>query len=439
MHVLAIDVGSSSVKMGVLRDGRVIGKISREIFRTRYGENRAEIDPNEILKAIARAAHQLNAKKIDCIALSAMGPSWLAMDKHGKPLTPIVTHQDRRSIAIAEQIEKCVGKKRHLHLCGNRPVPGGISSTTCAWFLKNEPSIMRRADLVGHLNTFLHRQFCGVRVTDPSHASFMGLYSTLTLVGWNDELCSAIGISQKLLPEIRESNEIAGRLSPEAARLLGVKTGTPMFVGMLDTGAAMLLAGAKIGQMVNVIGSTDVLGLCTDDPKPNEKLLTRALGIGRKWMSVGTIAAAGSSLKWAKDQLFSEMKSGKFFQLVAMLAKDRKASGGVEFEPYLVGDRASVEQREGQFSGLTLASTREQMLAAIVEALARVSAERIEILQSTGTKMSHKVMISGGGGDDLAKIMHRDWPGKWKFWSEEEATLRGLARLVPSPFGRGLG
>ena len=152
-------------------------------------------------------------------------------------------------------------------------------------------------------------------------------------------------------------------------------------------------------------------------------------------MSVATIAAAGSALKWARDQLFSDLASGEFFKLVGKLAHDRDAAGGVEFKPYLAGERTSVEQRRGEFDGLTLATTREQMLAGIVESLSRVSAERIKILQSNGTKMSHEVMISGGGGDDLAKIMHRDWPGKWKFWTEEEATLRGLALLVPSPSG----
>src|SRR5450432_2974610 len=175
MRVLAIDVGSSSVKMGLLRNGRLIGQPVREIFPTRYDSVRAEVDAGQILNAISRAANHLNSKKADVVALSAMGPSWLAMDKRGNALTPIVTHQDRRSIKIAEQIEKRVGKQRHLQLCGGRPVPGGISSTTCAWFLKNERSLMRKADLIGHLNTFLHRQFSGVRVTDPSHASFMGL------------------------------------------------------------------------------------------------------------------------------------------------------------------------------------------------------------------------------------------------------------------------
>ena len=100
---------------------------------------------------------------------------------------------------IAHQIEKRIGKARHLKLTGNRPIPGGISSTTWAWFAKHQPGVLRKADLVGHLTTFLHRTLTGARVTDPSNASFMGVYSTLTLKGWNEELCEAVGADPRLL------------------------------------------------------------------------------------------------------------------------------------------------------------------------------------------------------------------------------------------------
>ena len=55
---------------------------------------------------------------------------------------------------------------------------------------------MRRADLVGHLNTFLHRQLTGRRVIDPSNASFTGLYETVKQGGWSDELCRICGIER---------------------------------------------------------------------------------------------------------------------------------------------------------------------------------------------------------------------------------------------------
>src|SRR5687768_14930352 len=152
MNVLGLDIGSSSVKCAVLRGDRIAGRIARVRFETRYDGVRAEVDPDEILRAVARAIAQLGAaaKKVDAIAISNMAPSWVAMDKRGRAITPLVTHQDRRSVDVAREIERAVGKARHLRLAGNRPFPGGISSTTWAWFNRHHPSLMKRADLVGH-------------------------------------------------------------------------------------------------------------------------------------------------------------------------------------------------------------------------------------------------------------------------------------------------
>jgi xylulokinase len=194
----------------------------------------------------------------------------------------------------------------------------------------------------------------------------------------------------------------------------------------------MLLAGARVGQLVNVVGTTDVLALCTDKPKPKSGLLTRALGVGKRWVSVGTIGSAGSSLLWARQQLFADWSDQRFFSLVNRLAKEKPVET-VTFDPYLAGDRCNVEQRRAAFHGITLATTRQQMLAAIIDALARASAERLKLLASTGTRMDRNVLISGGGGGALAQIMHRDWPGKWNFRVEIEATLRGLGELATAP------
>jgi xylulokinase len=290
---------------------------------------------------------------------------------------------------------------------------------------------MKRADLVGHLNTYLHRQLTGARVIDPSNASFTGLYRTLTVDGWSDELCKAVGAKQNQLPDILEGNEVGGSLTSSAARDLGLPDGMPMLTGIMDGSAGMLLAGARVGQLFNVCGSTDVLALCTDKPIPHERLLTRALGVGRKWLSVSTIAAAGSSLYWARQHMFPEITLEEFRALMNRLSRlGPKAAGTVRFEPYLAGDRTSVEQRQAAFTGLTLASTRTQMLSAIIEALAHASADRLPLLDSGQVRLRRTVVVSGGAEDRLDKLSHRDWPGNWKFRSATEATLRGLARLA---------
>lgn len=416
----------------MLREGQIVGRIGRSEFETHLDGVRTEVVPEEILKSLADAIGQLGpaAREADVIALDNMAPSWVVMDRSGKALTPIVTHQDRRSIEQARELEQRVGKDRYLQLAGTRPFPGSISSTTWLWFNQHAPAVMQQADLVGHLSTYLHRQLTGVRVIDPSNASFMGVYSTLELSGWSDELCAAVGARKELLPEVRESNVIAGRITAEAAAWSGLREGTPVMAGCMDGSAAMFLAGPKRGQLVNVAGSTDVLALCTDKPAPHDRLLTRALGVGRWWLSVSTLAAGGSSLEWAHRTLFSEMDEGAFRQLAGQLARETSPCS-VRFEPYLAGDRMSIEQRQGEFQGLTLSTTREEMLRAVIESLAQASAARLPVLQQGGVSVLRQVMVTGGVQQGLRDLLYRDWQGAWDFRPEDEATLRGLGCLTP--------
>lgn len=434
MTTLGLDVGSSSVIAGILHGTKVLKESTRAFYKSRHDGPKVDVDSNEVLRAIRETIASLGpaAKKVDVVALAVMSPAWVAMDSKGKALTPMVTHQDRRSVEVAMEIERRVGKEHHLAIVGCRPFPGGISSTTWAWYLKHEPNRLKRADLVGHMNTFLHRQMTGARVTDPSNASFMGVYRTLELDGWSDELCEVVGANLTQLPYVLPADRIAGKITAQAARDFGLAEGTPMMTGLVDGSAGVLLAGAKVGQLFNVCGSTDVLALCTDAPKPHEKLLTRALGVGRKWLAVGTLAAVGSAIYWAKANLFADMPIEQFRKELFRLSKlGPKAAGSVRFEPYMAGERTSIEQRTGAFTGLTLASTREQMLSAIIESLTTASADRLPLLKATGTRLRKEVVVSGGASDRLDKLLHRDWPGNWTYRAVTEATLRGLGTLNP--------
>ena len=433
--ILGLDIGSSSVIAGIISGRKVLAEAPRAFYPSRCEGPNVEVDPDELLRALRRAIAGLGdkAKRVDAIHLAVMAPAWVAMDRQGRALTPMVTHQDRRSVECARELEARFGKRAHLLESGNRPIPGGISSSTWAWFLKHQPQRLRRADLVGHLSTFLHRRITGARVIDPSNASFTGLYRTLTLGGWSEALCENLGIDVRLLPEIHEADRIGGTVTAEGARAFGLREGTPMIVGLMDGSAGMLLAGARSGQLFNVCGSTDVLALCTSRPKPHERLLTRALGVERKWLQVSTLAAVASAIYWVRDQFYTGMPIEEFRAEFRRLGRlGRRASGTVRFEPYMAGERTSIEQRQGAFTGLTLASTRTQMLSAVVEGLIEASAERLPLLANCGTPLLHTVAVSGGS-DRLDQLMHRDWPGKWSYRSVRDATMLGLGTLTARP------
>ena len=433
MLLLGLDVGSSSVKAGLLRNGWLVGDLVRAAYPTRHQAEKVEVDPHNIFAAVIDAIRQLPAqKKIDAVAFSVMSPAFVLMDRRGKPLTPIITHQDRRALKQAHQIESRVGEKRHLALAGNRPFPGSISSTTFLWFKQNAPAVVKKADLLAHLNTYLLRQFTGARAIDPANASFTGLYNTVTQTGWCEELIKAVGVSPHILPDIHDAATIAGTLTAASAAALGLRQGIPLYTGLIDTSSAMLLIHPKPGQMLNNNGSTDVLALCTDRPKPHPDLLTRALGSGKLWLSVATMAAAGSALNWARDQFFSDLNPKAFDRLLKKLVTQTPSdpAHGVRFDNYLAGQRAGMEQKKAAYANLTLSTTRQDMLAALIESLARDSAARLPLLCAGQKNVDRHVTLTGGLGGALHSLLHRDWPGKWTFHTEDEAALRGLWQLV---------
>jgi xylulokinase len=426
MRLLAIDIGSSSVKAGVLEHGRAPQRVVRVSFDTTLAGDRAECDADDVLRAVGQAIGKLKPKRIDMIAHDGMGPSWLAIDRRGRAVTRVVTHQDRRSLEEARHIETTVGRKHHLRTVGARPVPGGISSTTCLWHLRHAKGAMKKASLVGHVSTLLANVLTGARVIDPSHASFTGLYSTTTLGGWSDDLVDAIGLDRTLLPEVREANDIVGMVTPESARRFGLQPGTPVLAGCLDGSAAMYSTGAVPGQLLNSAGSTDILALAIGAPRPDEAILTRALGVGRCWLAVATISASGSALEWLRRTMFSELSPRVFH---AMASRRATRDTGLMFVPSLSSSRTSVEPASGTIEGLRLSTTREAILDALLISLARESARRISEFERLGFTMNRQVTTTGGG-DALARHLRRDWPARFRFKPVNEAALQGLLRLA---------
>ncbi|GIJ65620.1 hypothetical protein Voc01_005370 [Virgisporangium ochraceum] len=431
------------MKAAVLTDGAVTGGPVRHKYETTLDGVRVEIDPEAVWGGIVAAVKELAPDSLDLIGLTTLGPAFIAMDKAGEPLTPLVTHADRRSVEQARHLEREIGRQRLLDVTGNRPYPGGIASTTWRWYADREPERLKEADLVGALTTWLHRRMTGERVIDPSQASFMGVYRTTTLDGWEPDLVEAAGGNAGQLPEVHEANRVVGRLRTEAAAELGLPAGVPMQAGCLDGSAVMLAAMSECdsdepGLLVNSVGSTDVLAMLIDEPRPMPRLLTRALGVGRRWVAVATLASVGTTFAWAQRTLFPDLESADFHALIEQLGTESD-TGGVRFRPYLAGDRTTLNQPRGGFSGLTLATTREHLLTAVVDGLAAASAARVPLLTAVRAPRP-QVFVTGGAAAD---VMYRDWPappdgGDWTRRPVPEATLAGAAVLAETVVTEGV-
>ncbi|MEL7239887.1 MAG: FGGY family carbohydrate kinase, partial [Planctomycetota bacterium] len=397
-------IGSSSVKAAILDGTNVVpGTLVTASFRTRRDGDTAEVDPDELEGAVRDVAERLKWDGVRTLGLTGMGPAWLAMDERGNALTPIITHQDRRSLQAALELENAVGRDEILAITGNRPTPGGISSTLIKHFGRNS----RPANSYGHVMTWLVRKFGGPNIIDPSNAGFTGLLD-VRQPGWRwaDEVLGVLGITPSMLPEIRAGDSVVATTGEND---LNVPAGLTIVGGFVDGSGPLLLAGAKPGQLVHSAGSTDVLAIALTKPMPRDGLLCRPLGTDgfpSRWVSAATHAAGGDAIRWVKDILFPAEPFEAFADRLPMLATRKTA---VVFDPALAGDRQAVQQPAAAWRNLTLATSRDDLAAAVVQGVIRNHLDRLDRILKLATDAGVDVLpevVTTGGGSVLAALMH---------------------------------
>ena len=108
-HVLAIDLGSSGLKVAVVDDdGRVIGAASEALPTIFTADGGAEQDPEHWWAALGRCSRQAIAHAdaqpgdIDAVAVTAQYMSTLAIAADGRPLTNVVMWMDGRGAPFIE-------------------------------------------------------------------------------------------------------------------------------------------------------------------------------------------------------------------------------------------------------------------------------------------------------------------------------------------------
>ena len=369
MMILSVDFGTSSIKMAVynpdgtpLRSAKV--EYAYEVLHRVY----VQMDVSVIYAAFLQGCRELAdlMPQIDVIVPCVFSPCLVVMDRDGNPLLPAILHLDRRSYVQSRFAMRQIGKEAFLQISGNLPFAGGISATSMLWVKDNHPQIYHASYKLGHLNTYIHRRLTGNWLIDPSNASFTGLYETCASGGWSKLLCSGLGIDAGKLPDLAPSLSLAGKLTASAAQETGMREGLPVIMGANDTTAAAYGAGATHpGDILNISGSSEILTVTTDHPIPHEKYYTRTSMEAGKWLCLA-ITVGGFALEWFRSTFCAELAKDAFYNRYLPDVLERQIKPTARFLPHLSGDRHSLLPRKGAFTRLTLDTTREEMLAALL-------------------------------------------------------------------------
>jgi xylulokinase len=430
MKILALDVGTSSVKAAVLDvdSARPAGPVGRAGYALDHpAADAAEVPAERVWEAVAHAARAATAGKagaaVEGVGLSCLTPALVLLDERDRPLAPVWTHLDRRARPVARRVWADVGPE-FLATAGNRPLPGGMSVTCYRQQADEDPSMPGRVRGYLHLNGWLGLRLTGERAFDPANACFTGLFNTATDQRWSERWCAYFGVEPAWLPGVVDGASTLGQLREESARELGVSPGVPVKLGTADTSSAILAAGMGEEDLLHVVGTTQVLAALAGEPEPAEHRLTRRLGVGPGFVHVTHNPVGGVALEWAHELCFREVPEEDFYEKVVPEAMGR-ATGVVLDPPYLGGDRLEIEVAHAGLRELTLGAGRLDVLAAVLSAMAREHGKALAAL-GKGEKF-RRVFLTGGGADVVRKLI----PAYSEADVEhlEEGSLCGVARL----------
>jgi glycerol kinase len=392
LAVLVIDVGTSSVRAGIVRADATVEHFHRfALPPTVPMPGLVEFDP----AAMARAALDMAAasladasEPVDAVGVTTQRASAIAWDgRTGEPLGPGLGWQDLRT----------VGTCLELQAEGIRLSPSE-SATKFAWLMDQVDPAERKSVKVGTVDTWIawHLTQGNLHVTDPSNAGLTGLFKT-DGSGWDEAHLDRLNLTPDALAKVVDSS---GLLGPADAL-----PGSPPLGALVGDQQASLLGQActRSGLAKATFGTGGVLDVCLGDqrapfitrgPSGCFPIIAWQRNGGVTWGAEGIMLAAGTAVDWLVEDL-GLITSAADSEAVAAGCDDTE---GVVAVPALLG--LGTPQWDfgarGAIFGLTRGSSRAHIVRAVLEGVAHSGADLLEAAErDTGLRFDH-LRVDGG-------------------------------------------
>jgi glycerol kinase len=431
--LLGIDEGTSAVKAALFdSDGfHIVAEARREKPLSYPRPGWVEQDPELVLTAVVEAVAEVLEQapgEVDACGLDHQGESVLAWDAgSGRPLTPIITWQDKRSQEILDRLESS-GHGEEIRERSGMPLDPYFSAGKLAWLLEHDEAVERALTggtlRLGTVDSFLCDRLGAGFATDPSTAS----RTQLGAPQWDPRLLEIFGVPPEVLPAIHDT---AGDLG--VLRHPSWKAELPLRARCVDQQAALAGAGCVRPGLVKATYGTGVFVLAhagSEAPDPGGGLLpTIAWRVGEQldWAIDGGVFTAGALLDW----LSRDMGLAASPAALAASAAEVDEAAGVRVLPALAGIGAPWWRPEARavIAGLTAGSRPAHVARAALEAIAWRVADVVAMVRASSPV--DVLRVDGGLTRDPTLLrLQADFAGVTVQRGAVDATAAGAAALA---------
>jgi xylulokinase len=276
-------------------------------------------------------------------------------------------------------------------------------------------------------NGYLVQKLTGARRLAVSDGP-MTLFFDAAKLEYHARLAAAMGIDLEKMPPLAGCAEVVGTVTRAAAEATGLREGTPVVAGAVDGTAAAVEGGLlEDGDATEMTGQSTVILICSSRPYLGRDLISLVHGAPGKYLAVGGSTAAGGSLRWWRDQLADAERAqaaregrDAFAVLDELAAGSPPGANRLVFLPYLYGERSPIWDTDarGVFFGLSLSTTKADMVRAILEGAAFGLRHNMEAAAAAGFAVSALNCVGGGARSAL--------------WNQIKADVLGIPVRLPA-------
>ncbi len=379
-HLLGIDNGGTMSKAALFRlDGTEVAAASRKVEILEPKPGHSERDAEAMWRGTAAAIREVlassgvNPAEIAAVACTGHGNGLYLVDAQGNPVRNAVNSTDSRAAAIVAGWKRDGIDARALPKTAQCVWPAQPAALLI-WLREHESETLRRAGAVLFAKDFSRLRLTGETWAELSDMSGSGLMNVVT-GQYDDSILELFGISElkRLLPPIKLTHDLCGRVTAKAAAETGLAEGTPVAGGMFDIDACGLASGiVDEGQMSLVSGTWGNNQYIAKQPLVDRDLfMTSCYSIPGWYLMLEGSPTSASNLEWFVSQVLEGVQppAGKSLyqycnETVAALGAPDVA--GPVFLPFLYGCNLP-ESAEGALVGLKGRHTRADVIRAVYE------------------------------------------------------------------------
>jgi xylulokinase len=402
--LLAIDLGTSSVKVGVFAGDGSLLSFARRI----YGEppvigEAAEQDPEVwwtfTAAAIREAASDLDLAQVRAVCVGGQGPTLILVDERGQVVAPALTWMDSRATPQSARLGHILGSNRAAFSLVPRLL----------WIAENWPTAYADARWALQAWDFIAARLGGGRVAAAS-----------TFAGdevWRRDWLEASGLGEStLIPPLVAAGEAYATTAGEWAAAVGLPPGIRIVGGMNDgLGSIVGADGNVVGRATDPGGAAGGLALCWPERVAGPGVDCWPGLIPRTWIIGGAFVAGGRAMDWWAQVA----TQGDLPRALDLAAAAPAGAGGLVCLPFLAGERSPIwdATARGAILGLTFAHGPTHLARAVLESTAYELRLMSEAILALGTRID-ELRVCGGQAQN-------------RLWNQIKADVTGLPTSVP--------